>query len=139
MGRKPSGEPSKSPSGTPTENPSMRPSAAPVGPPTVSPAPTQKVTLPPTALPTASPTKSPPPCVSDKKFRINGINKKSCAWLGAKGKDHKRITKNCSKPNVLRACKLECGECCEDDPTYTFTAAGGGKGKTCEWLGERSK
>ena len=49
----------------------------------------------------------------------------------------KKRDKWCNKQNsfgvpVRDACRIKCGECCADDPDFTFQA--NGKTRHCEWI-----
>jgi len=85
---------------------------------------------------TQSPTPAPTEfvCTDDHKFRHQDKKKKSCKWIGSKGKRSKKL---CKKNNVFSACKIVCGRCCADDLTRTFAAKEAER--TCGWLWSESR
>lgn len=129
----------ESPSASPTEKPtplaSASPTLFPTNSPTLSSAPT--VSLSPSASPTASPVTPSPTayaCVDDTDYGYQGKKKKSCTWIGALESRKENL---CKKNSVKRACKIVCGECCEDDTTRKFDV--GNKKKKCNHLKNASK
>jgi len=82
---------------------------------------------------TASVYVATPPCVNDRSYRYNNVQKKSCVWVGEK---ESRRQKLCREKNQVRlACRMTCGICCKDDQGYTFDI-GNGVVKTCKWISQ---
>jgi len=104
-----SGRPSSIPSKIPSSSPSIAESEGP------------SVTM--SAVPTEF------NCQNNDSYRNESNDFWSCKWIEYK---LDRRLKFCKKSGVKENCPLSCGECCEDDINYTFTA----KSKTvgCDWL-----
>jgi len=122
--------PSESPStSAPTKNPTDYPTATPTtSPPTVSNHPIGSPTESPTDYPTVTPTTSPPTtplptplCQDNQKFLKNSFPYYDkfpfCMWLRKKGE---RRSRRCREANISENCPFTCGQCCQDDPSYTF-------------------
>jgi len=71
-------------------------------------------------------------CSNDAEYRYDNGSKKSCAWLMDKPWLRKR---HCAIEEVINACPISCGLCCEDDPSFTFTTSAHKK-QDCAWLAE---
>ena len=83
---------------------------------------------------TASVNVLPPPCLNDRSYRYNGIQNKSCVWVG---ENESRRQKLCSEKNKVRAaCRMTCGFCCEDDQRYVYNI-GEGVMRGCKWTAKR--
>jgi len=68
-------------------------------------------------------------CSNDRQFRFNNHNRKSCVWISNKESRRERF---CNRESVQNSCRMTCGYCCMDDPTFTFRG-----NKSCQWLSNR--
>jgi len=71
-------------------------------------------------------------CSNDADYRYSNDTKKSCAWISYKPGRRKR---HCVEEEVVNACPISCGLCCEDDLTFTFVT-NAGKKQHCAWIAE---
>jgi len=99
----------------------------------------------PTASPTASPTIAPSPipftltsqdCKNDDTYRYTGTNDLarhphdvSCKWIRNM---EERRSQYCQLNEVVEACPISCGVCCEDDNSYNFMVDG--STRDCNWI-----
>jgi len=72
---------------------------------------------------TASVRVASPPCVNDKSYRYDGVQKKSCVWVGKK--KARRQTFCSENAQVRVACRMTCGLCCKDDQSYVYDIGNG--------------
>jgi len=83
---------------------------------------------------TASVYVATPPCVNDRSYRYNNVQKKSCVWVGQKESRRQDL---CREKNQVRlACRMTCGICCKDDQRYTYDI-GERVMKNCKWTSKK--
>jgi len=73
-------------------------------------------------------------CNNNPDYMYEGDPGKSCIWLG---NQYLRETICRLSADATENCPISCGECCADDPTYTFGAYG--QDRTCKWLSKQNK
>ena len=92
-----------------------------------------QVFVPPIDAPTPPPIcqPAPPPqiCMDNPSYNIEGIEN-GCLWL--REEEDRRIS-YCQNADVRQNCEYSCGDCCEDNPFFTFEKNNGRTG-TCFWL-----
>lgn len=151
----PSYSPSQTPSTMPSTTPSLFPSFVPSQTPSIMPSSNPSLSREPSMEPSVFPSSAPSiDCVNDENFRVNGVEKYSCAWV-AKFKTNRRCQLG-RDVKAYDACPGVCNPLCRPGtgppttaPSFapvenrcvndsTFLVAGYANGN-CDWVEMRSR
>jgi len=72
-------------------------------------------------------------CLNDSTFAYKGDKTQHCVWL-MRQEERENI---CLSSSVSKSCPISCGECCADNPDYSFKTDG--RRRTCEWLSKQDQ